>query len=899
MVERDIQEFLKTGSWTTSRAKSPARQNSPTRSDHVPSRTSNTPVRANQSSKLDPHVPRSFNLGLHKSRFPPPPSVEDEVESLAREHGSTIASGTSDEDPKFPGDVEQFPILQEVHEFNPERRFVLVSDAKPGSDTASADESTGKRKGKEEYEANTCRKFVITSDDEKDKDRGKRPRPGLEKRKSRQDLPRIDTGLPLDQDLPASSGRNRSRSATYTQNPAQEYFDRPREPQTAGDGYLSPVITSKYSSKGRERAYYDTNGGSGRNRAPSSDRRGPPHDDKHRADRGTHSLDPPAHKRSPSFTDSPRSERRRAADPRYRDEVSSSRAARNGSPPRTKRRDSSPSAPRVRKSNSPPYPQSARDRQKLPGRSPSFNKGRRRSPDEDEDSEVDFPRVQRPNRRRESVVHQEDRAGLLSPDQGRPPRPAGPRSRGSTPLASPRIVQNQFPEPELGTSPRNAATFPYVKDGRRVDERPIPSLATAESAPTKAKPRMDDDLDSPRGGRSRASSLLKAATIAAPLAAMALPILIPGETSSPVDRRGKSPMPPPHGRQTSLPEGSPPKQGHWQPAPFNPTEQRATLDKPVLSYRRYSEDVQQGVIKALPECPRTAATTGCYDWLTLPQSRNFDICPDCYQSTFANTQFKHSFVPAPLRGADMPVSCDFGSSHWYRVAWLMTVKYGIPNLRLLKAIAAVGVKHQACSGSREASRIWSSSPTSTACSSSSTRPPYPRGACATCHFTPGRKRFLKIFDLLESTSDAALSRRTPPDLQRLADQIRDLTITPECMRDEPIANNKWHVMESIPEFTVCEECFDDVVLPIVEGEGGSVARNFFKRRQERPVATCQLYSDRMRDIFRKACRRDDIAYLDDRVKERLDVEASIKAKLAEGPGEEETRELLKEWQKWE
>ncbi|OIW29984.1 hypothetical protein CONLIGDRAFT_654348 [Coniochaeta ligniaria NRRL 30616] len=888
MVERDIQEFLKTGSWTTSRAKSPA---------------------------------RSFNLGLHKSRFPPPPSVEDEVESLAREHGSTIVSGTSDEDPKFPGDVEQFPILQEVHEYNPERRFVLVSNSNPSSDAGVTDDDVGKRTGTGEYEANTCRKYVVVpSDDESAKEPGKRR--GLEKRKSRQELPRIDTGLQQDRQ-PAASGRNRSKSTTYTDNPAHDYFDRQRESQPAGDGLLSPVITSKYSTKGRERAYYDTNGGSSaRNRAPSSDRRGPPPDDKRRGDRGPHSMDPPVHKRSPSYTESPRSERRSTANTRYREEVSSSRTARNGSPPRTKRRDSSPSS-RVRMSNSPPYPQSARDKQKLPGRSPSF-KGRRRSPEEeDEDSEADFPRVQRPNRRRESIIHQDDRNTLLSPDQGRPPRPAGPRSRGSTPLASPRVVQNQFPEPELGTSPRSAATFPYVKESRRVDERAVPSLSSAESAPPKSRSRMDDDADTPRaGGRARASSLLKAAAVAAPIAAMALPILIPGETSSPAERR-KSPLPPPHARQSSL-EGSPPK-GYWQPPAFNPTEQRATLEKPVMSYRRYSEDVQQGVVKALPECPRTVAITGHYDWLTLPQARNFDICPDCYESNFANTQFKHSFVPAPLRGADMPVTCDFGSSHWYRVAWLMTVKYGIPDLRLLKAIAAVGVKHQQCAGSREASRIWYSIldpytrrpiPTFTVCPNCAKTievilpnlygvfveldaPAIPtRGVCD-MHFTPGRKRFLKIFDLLESTSDAALSRRTPPDLQRLADQVRDVTITQECMRDEPVPGRKWHVMESIPEFTVCEECFEDVVLPIVEGEGGSVARNFFKRRQERPMATCQLYSDRMRDIFRKACRRDDLGYLDDRVKERLDVEASIKAKLAEHPDEDETRELLKEWQKWE
>lgn len=866
-------------------------------------------------------MPRSFNLALHKSRFPPPPSVEDESESLAREHGSAVVSGTSDEDPKFPGDVEQFPILQEVHEFNPERRFVLVPGSSPSSDVGASGDGPRKKPDKEEYEANTCRKYVVVpSDDESVKKPGKGR--GLEEKKSRQDLPRIDTGLQQDPH-PAAPRRDRSRSATYADNPARDNLDRHRESQTAGDGLLSPVITSTYSSKGRERAYYDTNRGSGgRDRAQSSDRRGPPPDDRRRAEGATHSWDPPAYKRSPSYTEAPKPERRVGANPRYREDVSSSRIARTGSPPRMHRRDSSP-PPRVRKSDSPPYLPSARDKQKLPGRSPK-SKGRRRSPEEDEDSEVDLPRVQRANRRRDSVVQQDDR-GILNPlEHSRPPRPAGPRARGTIPPQSPRIVQDQFPEPEPGTNPRSAATFPYVKESRRVDERAVPPLATAASAPQQTKSRIDANGDVPRaGGRSRAGSLLRAAQVTPAIAATTLPTLLPGETSSAAERRG-SPIPPPHARQSSQLAGSPPK-GHWQPPAFDPSEQRATLDRPVLSYRRYSEDVEQGVIKALPECPRPVAATGYYDWLTLPQSRNFDICPDCYDAIFANTQFKHSFVPAPLRGADMPVTCDFGSSHWYRVAWLMTVKYGIPDLRLLKGIAAVRAKHQQCPGAREASRIWYSIldpytrrpiPTLTVCPNCAKTievilpnlygafveldaPAIPtRGVCD-MHFAPGRKRFLKIFDLLESASDAAVARQTPPNLQKLADQIRAVTITQECMRDEPVPGRKWHVMESIPDFTVCEECFDEVVMPIVEDEGGSVARNFFKRRQERPMATCQLYSDRMRDIFRKACRRDDLAYLDDRVKERLDIEASIKAKLAQHPGEVETRELLKEWQKWE
>lgn len=272
------------------------------------------------------------------------------------------------------------------------------------------------------------------------------------------------------------------------------------------------------------------------------------------------------------------------------------------------------------------------------------------------------------------------------------------------------------------------------------------------------------------------------------------------------------------------------------------------------------------------------------------------------------------------------MACDFGSSHWYRVAWLMTLKYGLPDLRLLQRIAAVGAKQQECSGNREASRIWYSilDPNKrrpiqhlTVCPHCAKTievilpnlfgvfveldsPAVPtRGVCS-MHFAPGRQRFLKLFDLMESTSDKALARNSPPDLQELADKVRDITLDQECMRDQPVHGQRWNVMESIPEFTVCEECFEDVVAPIMESDRpSSVARNFFKKRQAIPVAACQLYSNRMRDIFRSACQRDDLHHLEDMVKERLDIEASIKAQLAERPGEAETRALLKEWEKWE
>jgi len=91
-------------------------------------------------------------------------------------------------------------------------------------------------------------------------------------------------------------------------------------------------------------------------------------------------------------------------------------------------------------------------------------------------------------------------------------------------------------------------------------------------------------------------------------------------------------------------------------------------------------------------------------------------------------------------------------------------------------------------------------------------------------------------------------------------------------------------MAGLPEFTVCEECYDAVVWPLVEEDSNKkkseVADNFIRKRQIRPVASCQLYSNRMREVFRRACRRNDMGYLEAKVKERLVAQADIKSKYA-------------------
>lgn len=97
-------------------------------------------------------------------------------------------------------------------------------------------------------------------------------------------------------------------------------------------------------------------------------------------------------------------------------------------------------------------------------------------------------------------------------------------------------------------------------------------------------------------------------------------------------------------------------------------------------------------------------------------------------------------------------------------------------------------------------------------------------------------------------------------------------------------------MAQIPEMTVCEACFFEVVYPYLgasadgisddererqsrAGGGNPVARNFYHKPQTiRSAAVCQLASPSMRDLFHRACQREDsgIAYLDHKFSERLE-----------------------------
>jgi hypothetical protein len=189
-------------------------------------------------------------------------------------------------------------------------------------------------------------------------------------------------------------------------------------------------------------------------------------------------------------------------------------------------------------------------------------------------------------------------------------------------------------------------------------------------------------------------------------------------------------------------------------------------------------------------------------------------------------------------------------------------------------------------------------------------PNRPMGPARVCDLRFDSKRFIQYFDTLELTADRADEQDAPPDTRALVSLAKRMALVPECQRDRDLADRPWNIMTQLPEFTVCEECFDDVVWPELEDEK-AIPMMFNKALQRLPKASCQLYSPRMRALFRAAVDADDFKLLAAKARERKTVEMAYKANMENLKRQAslgmldpqlanmEMRRVEDEWRKWE
>jgi hypothetical protein len=173
-----------------------------------------------------------------------------------------------------------------------------------------------------------------------------------------------------------------------------------------------------------------------------------------------------------------------------------------------------------------------------------------------------------------------------------------------------------------------------------------------------------------------------------------------------------------------------------------------------------------------------------------------------------------------------------------------------------------------------------------------------------CDLRFDSKRFVHYFDALELAAESA--DYDPPDTRRLAQLCRDFASIPECQREKDLSDKRWHIITQLPEFTVCEECFEEVVYPEID-DGKPVAKLFAKDTKWIPRASCQLYSERMRGVFRLAVDGGDYMLLATKARERRLAEEKFKREISElrrvgieNPGvEREIARREEEWSWWE
>ncbi|KAL7962508.1 hypothetical protein V8C34DRAFT_270582 [Trichoderma compactum] len=877
----DIHDMLQTGFFTTSRA----------RHGHSASVDSSTrPGRLYEATEppVSRVAPRYYDdIPYRRRSLLPPPTVEDEAESIAKEFRGRVEP-VWEEEPQSRGEVDQQPLMLEVHEYNPERRFVIVpGSAKPSTSESATDDSASRDKLRQEKEKKKERKKASASPspeaynrrtnepEKKDSDRLDDAVPRLERRKSRQDLPRLETDI--DEDRVPSHHRSKSAASGIRPEFSQSY-------RKYGEEYLSPQVT-KHGSSGRDKTYH----GYGQPPTQSSVSLGESNhkrrdDDQYHRRSATVSAERPNSSYGPS---------RR---PTSNDRVNGPRPLDGNRPPQDDLREEAYAAykPAVVENLRAPSPSKLKDQN---------------SP-RDEAFSTSY-------RRENPVIIEDDRASIASSRGG---DASGQNSRSPSRVPTMPIAATNSAEPPEDWAPnrRVSTTFPISRDKTTLENRTPPTIYL---------PYPDDDdvivawpETSAEGNDMRQAQAISASSVLMP------PIpQIDDELIAPDDKSVRSPT----SKEPSVVTKP------WQPPPFDPSKSGVRPDQTVGSYRRYSETKGhegQSDLPKIPECKRTEPVAGKMDWLTLPRT-DFNICPDCYGTVFAETQFRTHFHPV-LRSTSTVIACDFGSSPWYRIAWLLTLKHKVPDLQLFHALANVMMESRdyPCPLERKVTRVWYS------VKDPYTRRPVPEFAvCYQCaktvetlfpnltgvfipldsrgeptrnvcslHFTPQRKQFVLFFDAFETTSDKGYVTNKKPDLGDLSMMLTRLSTLNECREGRRVSDGYWYVMEYLPDFTVCGECYEDVVRP-QRTDDNVIAQNFYMKPTKLPVATCQLYSPRMREVFKRACRNKDPEYLEGKVRERLKIEKDVHAKFLglvrdkrnSAWTDEQIDKLRREWKRWE
>jgi hypothetical protein len=522
------------------------------------------------------------------------------------------------------------PICREK-DWNPEKRFVLV----PQTDKQSSNSENEYTRPKDATRKGTSKNIQSESRGEEQST----SRHTLGRQRSRQDLPSLETKAP--RDIPPQYRRSNSAHASTPNDYDETPKATARTPRTpSGEYFLSPDVV-------RKKDYFGTSAPRAQGSESSGGRAAQNTDGRPLSRSGT----PTSEKGSPGFEG--RSSIEKLMRPK---QLSEEHAAQ-----RLER-------PTSNHSDRPSTGHSSHSNHSHPSRNYY-------SSSEDDVTGSDSDRKHRyssrdPRRKKSFHPNDDYDRHLRSPSRSN--RSSGRTSTGklNSPLVSPKVSPSYLPSGNANFD--RSETFPTTNKRASQPMSPYPTNQETPRA-SKLNP-LDPPSQQRHQSRSDVPPIPPKHQTPYPTEDPSMPIPIPIPVPSRIDLHSPNET----RRTPSIPQYREPRspgptntQPAWQPPPFQPP---TNLEKPVGAYRRASEDIESGSIPPLPTCPRKELTRGRNDWLTLPGYPEFDICPHCFNSSIARTEFRHLFVPAASRPPDALIRCDFGHSPWYRIAWLLTLK---------------------------------------------------------------------------------------------------------------------------------------------------------------------------------------------------------------------------------
>ncbi|KAL4784972.1 hypothetical protein BJX76DRAFT_196699 [Aspergillus varians] len=334
----------------------------------------------------------------------------------------------------------------------------------------------------------------------------------------------------------------------------------------------------------------------------------------------------------------------------------------------------------------------------------------------------------------------------------------------------------------------------------------------------------------------------------------------------------------------------------------------------------------------LSPCPRSIPIAGYQDWHTIEGLNHLDICPSCIKQ-MRKTKFRDRLTLSTPKPRTEPINCAM-SEPWTRLAWMQTLKKKLEGLDLLLEVTRPSQGTKTCTGRIVNDQHWyrvvdpetgSYLPQFNVCSACvrnirllmpEHRETFERSSTPrerVCDFVTDSPRFIRYIDALDLAAKRAEQEDARPYLKEFLAYARRKVVLRDCRRSRLILNT-WHYMPQLPEFTVCEDCYDDIVWPLVKARH-PIARDFSSIMRLLPgdtgsgdrEASCQLYSPRIRAKFNDAVRRDDMPFIKWMASTRYEAERRFRDrqdKLLDDQRHgyncsEDLRKNLEDWKRYE